>query len=280
MNYYKRHIGDYAKKAGKLTMLQHGAYTLLLDACYDRERIPTLEEALEWAWASSKDEVDAVTFVHNKFFPKNESGSHIQKRVLEELLSYQSIADTNKRIAQEREAKRKSTKREPSVEEREQIVNEPPPNHKPITINHKPKKEEELSEAFVMFWNSYPRKIAKGAAIAAWKKASVPAIDVILSAVKKARQSPEWNKERGAFIPHPSTWLNQRRWEDEGMDYAALSGRGAVGASSSQESAHQIDEQHAAAWLEEVYGKVEGAGRFLEWPPNVRRDYLNQRSKN
>jgi len=135
VNYYKIHIGDYAKKAGKLTMLQHGAYTLLLDACYDRERIPTLEEALEWSWATSQDEIDAVKFVHTKYFPKNENGEHIHNRVLEEILSYKSISETNKRIAIEREQKRKGTKRVHDV-------HEAPPNHKPITTNHKPDKKE------------------------------------------------------------------------------------------------------------------------------------------
>jgi uncharacterized protein YdaU (DUF1376 family) len=143
MNYYKRHIGDYAKKAGKLTMLQHGAYTLLLDACYDRERIPTLEEALEWSWAMSQDEIDAVIFVHTKYFPKNDNGQHTQKRVLEELLSYQSISETNKRIAIDREQKRKSTKRA-------QIVHEAPPNHKPITNNHKPDKKKVADAPVIM----------------------------------------------------------------------------------------------------------------------------------
>jgi len=53
MHYYKRNLGDYAKKAGRLTMLQHGAYTLLIDSCYDREVFPTLEQALEWTWHGS-----------------------------------------------------------------------------------------------------------------------------------------------------------------------------------------------------------------------------------
>jgi uncharacterized protein YdaU (DUF1376 family) len=46
MHYYKRNLGDYAKKTGRLTMLQHGAYTLLIDSCYDREKFPTLEQAI------------------------------------------------------------------------------------------------------------------------------------------------------------------------------------------------------------------------------------------
>ena len=133
MHYYKRNLGDYAKKAGRLTMLQHGAYTLLIDSCYDREVFPTLEQALEWTWASTEAEVEAVKFVLSRFFELDKEGCYVQDRILQELLHYHKNADTNKRIADEREAKRRenSTKRVPSV-------NEATPNHKPLTINHKP----------------------------------------------------------------------------------------------------------------------------------------------
>jgi uncharacterized protein YdaU (DUF1376 family) len=132
MHYYKKNIGDYAKKAGRLTMLQHGAYTLLLDSCYDREVFPTLEDAIEWTWASSKEEIEAVEFVLKKFFTL-EDGRFVQNRISEELEKYHANSETNKRIAIEREAKRKekSTNRAPSV-------NEAPPNHKPRTINQEP----------------------------------------------------------------------------------------------------------------------------------------------
>lgn len=139
MHYYKRNLGDYAKKAGRLSMLQHGSYTLLIDACYDREQFPTLEEAIEWTWASTTEEVEAVTFVLRKFFTL-ENGIYVQKRIQEEIAEYHGKAETNKRIAIERETKRKenNTKRAKENTNREQGVNEAPPNHKPITINHKP----------------------------------------------------------------------------------------------------------------------------------------------
>ena len=132
MHYYKRNIGDYAKKAGRLSMLQHGAYTLLIDACYDREQFPTLEDAIDWTWASSTAEVEAVEFVLRKFFTLVD-GRYVQQRIADELASYHATSETNKRIAQEREAKRHeaSTKRERSM-------NEAPPNHKPLTINQEP----------------------------------------------------------------------------------------------------------------------------------------------
>jgi uncharacterized protein YdaU (DUF1376 family) len=139
MHYYKRNLGDYAKKAGRLSMLQHGSYTLLIDSCYDREQFPTLEEAIEWTWASTTEEVEAVTFVLRKFFTL-ENGVYVQKRIQEEIAEYHGKAETNKRIAIERETKRKenNTKRAKESTNREQDVNEAPPNHKPLTNNHKP----------------------------------------------------------------------------------------------------------------------------------------------
>jgi uncharacterized protein YdaU (DUF1376 family) len=142
MHYYKRNIGDYAKKAGRLTMLQHGAYTLLIDACYDREDFPTLEQAIQWAWATTEAEIDAVKFVLSRFFSPSDGNKYVQLRILEEILIYHKNAETNKRIAVERETKRKekSTKREQSVDEHStdlHLTN----NHKPLTINQQPIKE-------------------------------------------------------------------------------------------------------------------------------------------
>lgn len=132
MHYYKKNIGDYSKKAGRLSMLQHGAYTLLIDSCYDRERFPTKEEAIEWTWASTAEEVEAVEFVLSRFFTL-EDGVYIQTRIKEEIDAYHQKAATNKRIAIEREAKRKENNTK-----REQGVNDTTPNHKPLTNNQEP----------------------------------------------------------------------------------------------------------------------------------------------
>jgi len=150
MHYYKRNLGDYAKKAGRLTMLQHGAYTLLIDSCYDREVFPTLEQALEWTWASTEAEVEAVKFVLSRFFVLDKDGCYVQDRILQELLHYHKNADTNKRIADEREAKRRENRTK-----RVQVVNEATPNHKPLTINQEPivkenKRGSRLSQDFCL----------------------------------------------------------------------------------------------------------------------------------
>lgn len=72
-------------------------------------------------------------------------------------------------------------------------------------------------EAFESFWSCYPRKIGKLAAKKSWDRIS-PDIDMtkrIMSSVEDQKQSEMWKKEQGRFIPHPSTWLNQGRWDDE-----------------------------------------------------------------
>lgn len=129
MHYYKRNIGDYSIKAGKLTMLQHGAYTLLMDCCYDREQFPTREQAVEWTWAVSDEEIAAVDFVLSRFFTL-EGEHYIQKRIAEELGAYHDRAAINKK----NRAKGKRIGDESSTNGDERS-----PNHKPLTNNHKPK---------------------------------------------------------------------------------------------------------------------------------------------
>jgi len=68
-----------------------------------------------------------------------------------------------------------------------------------------------------LFWSLYPRKIGKGAAELAWKKLK-PDVALqarIIQAVKAQCKSEQWRRDGGQFIPHPATWLNGKRWEDE-----------------------------------------------------------------
>jgi len=161
VHWYKKNLGDYAKKAGKLSLLQHGVYTILLDSCYDREKFPTRQEAIDWTWASTESEIEALDFILNKFFVL-ENGVFVQSRVQEEIEAYHATSTTNKRIAHERETKRReeSTKRERGVNEActndERIVNEAPPNQEPVTSNQEPVTRKERERASRFSLNSLP----------------------------------------------------------------------------------------------------------------------------
>lgn len=67
---------------------------------------------------------------------------------------------------------------------------------------------------FDRFWEAYPRKVGKVKAQAAFQKVTVP-VDSLLAAIAEQKKSPQWQKDNGQFIPHPATWLNGHRWEDE-----------------------------------------------------------------
>lgn len=73
---------------------------------------------------------------------------------------------------------------------------------------------ETYSTAFLEFWQLYPRKVGKGAAWRAWKRLR-PTLADVGRALMWQIASADWTKDGGAFIPHPATYLNARRWEDE-----------------------------------------------------------------
>lgn len=74
-----------------------------------------------------------------------------------------------------------------------------------------------VASGFDEFWISYPRKIGKKKAEGAWNKIHPDETlrEKITAALERHKQSRQWLKDSGEFIPHPTTWLNGRRWEDE-----------------------------------------------------------------
>ena len=70
---------------------------------------------------------------------------------------------------------------------------------------------------FEEFWNVYPKRSAKQDAIKAWKKLKVDEtlFQTIVAAIERQKKSSQWQEDGGKYIPHPATWLNGHRWEDE-----------------------------------------------------------------
>jgi uncharacterized protein YdaU (DUF1376 family) len=70
MNYYQRHLGDYARDTGHLTLLEHGVYSVLLDWQYGTEKpLPAEPEGIHRICrAFSKNEKNAAERVRREFF--------------------------------------------------------------------------------------------------------------------------------------------------------------------------------------------------------------------
>lgn len=93
MHYYQKNIGDYAKKTGHLTALEHGVYNLLMDGYYDRERGPSLTEAIRWARARTEEEKQAVLAILDEFFVLvGEEYTH--GHIIAEIQAYKLKAET------------------------------------------------------------------------------------------------------------------------------------------------------------------------------------------
>ena len=77
----------------------------------------------------------------------------------------------------------------------------------------------EWREAFEHdFWAAYPRKAGRPAAMRAWraiKPQNEAMRDAICDGLELWVQFWEADDTPRRYMPHPSTWLNQRRWEDE-----------------------------------------------------------------
>lgn len=77
--------------------------------------------------------------------------------------------------------------------------------------------EEKHHQKFDAFWSSYPRKVGKRPALQKWGKLDLSNgnFEKIIGALERQKKSPQWLKDNGQYIPHPTTWLNQERWNDE-----------------------------------------------------------------
>lgn len=85
---------------------------------------------------------------------------------------------------------------------------------------------------FEEFWQAYPKKIGKPAAIRAFKTAKAEkSLPLILKDIATRKNGDQWKKSAGQFIPYPATYLNQKRWEDqhETSSFSPRSRNGAVG---------------------------------------------------
>ena len=76
-------------------------------------------------------------------------------------------------------------------------------------------QKTEVENGFNEFWLSYPKKRDKKRAVQAWSKIPISEYPAIMAALSAQKESEEWKKDNGKYIPYPSTWLNGERWNDE-----------------------------------------------------------------
>lgn len=76
--------------------------------------------------------------------------------------------------------------------------------------------------AFECWWHHYPKKVARSKALTSWKKIPAkhrPTANAVIAFIEAAERTDRW---RGGHIPDGSTFVNQRRWEDDLAAYGGI----------------------------------------------------------
>lgn len=210
MNYYKRHLGDYAKDTKHLSLAEHGAFTLLLDYYYSTEKPIPDDRCERIANAYADHERDAVRNVLKEFFILHDGGwtnkradSVIAESKAKSLKAKESASARWSESHSERNANASETHSERNA------------SHKPLATSHKESKAIVRQAArFAEFYAEYPVKKGKAQAEAKWKARGLDAIaDRIIADVKARKvRDRQW---LDGYAPHASTYVNGRGWEDE-----------------------------------------------------------------
>lgn len=147
MNYYKRHLGDYARDTGHLTALEHGIYCLLLDYYYSTEKPIPKDRAHRIARANPEQ----TQMVCEEFFI-SDGDTWRHPRVDREIAEYNAKADKNRENGTKggRPASQQKPNKNP-FGYYSQTQKEPTGNlsHEPLATNHK--QEEKISAKALKF---------------------------------------------------------------------------------------------------------------------------------
>jgi hypothetical protein len=190
---------------------------------------------LYWLWASADEHTEdgympglSVTGIDRKTGIKGLGQALVDIGWIEDTeggITIQRFDEHNGTSAKRRcmEAKRKADGRKVSASDADEVQTE----SAEIGTSCVAKEEKNIKTktnaqptGFAEFWSAYPRKEGKAKAEQAWNKQK-PDLATVLAALAIAKNSDQWRKDNGQYIPHPATWINGKRWED-GQEQAQI----------------------------------------------------------
>jgi uncharacterized protein YdaU (DUF1376 family) len=223
MHYYQFNIADYRADTAHLSLIEHGIYRQLIDWYYlDEKPIPLETQVVTRRLSLGSDMLHLLQNILSDFFIKTENG-YLHNRIEQELERYKTQFAKNRVNGKlgGRPSKTTSVSKETQVVfENNHMATQINPNQEPITNNHKPLtiikpiRAVALDNGFNEFYSAYPKKKNRTDAEKAWGKRKPP-IDEVLKALAWQKQSKEWQKQGGDFIPYPASYINAGGWMDE-----------------------------------------------------------------
>jgi uncharacterized protein YdaU (DUF1376 family) len=163
VNYYRRYVGDYLRDTARLSMLEHGAYNLLLDYYY-AERQPLsleLEEIYRATRALRPEERRAVDKVLLRYFDKRKDGYH-NLRADQELEKFshaiEKMSEAGLRGAKARWGKDRAPYQNPNRVDDRVTMQPPTSNLQPTTKSKDPRDANASVIGFENLWHIYPKR--------------------------------------------------------------------------------------------------------------------------
>jgi uncharacterized protein YdaU (DUF1376 family) len=153
MHYYKFNIADYRKDTGHLSTIEHGIYRQLIDWYYlDEQPIPEETQVVIRRLRLGSDEVKFLQNVLSDFFVLGKTG-YTHKRIEVEIKDYSEQAEKNKNNGRLGGRPKKTHSVTSGLPDESQNN----PNHKPLTINHKPIEKKTLGKRLASDF-SFPKE--------------------------------------------------------------------------------------------------------------------------
>jgi uncharacterized protein YdaU (DUF1376 family) len=237
LQWYPRYTGDYARKTKHLTMLEHGAYTLLLDYYYatakplqcfsiatsnapsNADLLPDHSRIYRICGAITRAEQEAVDNILEMFFEIEAGQGYVNKRAMQVIEQQQQKHDN--RVEAGRKSALNKVSNAPSNATNNATSNTPQnQNQNQIYKIYIEGIEYDNGSLFEKFWNIYPSGKPKGNRgkaqekfKAIFKRMVTGELDheqFIKSVTKYAKFC-----EAGNYNQHAVTWLNQAGWETD-----------------------------------------------------------------
>jgi uncharacterized protein YdaU (DUF1376 family) len=227
------YIGDYLADTRRLTTTEHGAYLLLLMEQWRRGWLPDDDVQLARITGLRIEQWRRCAGTLRCFFDAGDlPGTIRQKRLHAEREKAIALSAKRAEVAGSRwsnSGARGGTGSEPKPLKTKEASDANAEQKEPFCITQSqsplPRKEEiepsgsisramrvRASDAFDAWWDFYPRKAGKDAARKAYAMAlKRGATDADLALGLQRQRWPDEVR----FIPHPATWLNQGRWQDD-----------------------------------------------------------------
>jgi uncharacterized protein YdaU (DUF1376 family) len=211
LNFYKHYIGDFQRDTGHLSLTQRGAYLCLMHHYYATEKpLPNDHAALcRIAGAIDKAERDAVKAVMG-FFAVCDSGL-MHARIEAEIHKAGTQADTNRRIALEREETRRQEREAQRLadEASTKRATNREPSQTPDTRHQEPNGSERARKRAA---RQCPSDFAVTADLLAWAAAEVPGVPLEQETAKFRDHT-----FKTALTDWPGAWRN---WMRKALEFA------------------------------------------------------------